>query len=145
MATDCHLHVCIPAYSNDEIAVIARRHLESFGPKMLAPCRRFLQALSFRSGENPGSKGGLSLWGEVGNHTNGEAFCDDLLDFWADILKSNDDGTPDADEHIIVFYEKEQTEAATAFEIYLLEAEDAPNSPITIKRHSDLPFTWMQF
>lgn len=107
----------------------------------------FLCDLAKRTGNNPGLKGGLSMWGIVGNHTMPEDFVDDLKGFWFDLLTGKIDGGPKDFEHIMVFYEREQSERAEAIEIYLDRKKNREYeiNDLIIKYHEDLPFAWMQF
>lgn len=133
-----HIHVCFACDENEGVAALAARHREAVGE-----CREaqwFLDDLSKRTGNNPGPKGGLSTWGIVGNYTDGETFVEMLRPFWKELL-SEVEGGPNSFEHVLVFVEPEQSERATAFEIFL--ADDADPETLTVKKH-ELPFTWMQ-
>lgn len=132
-----HLSVVFACNKNDEVAAIAKRHLDKVGDNREA--HSFLEELSRRTGENPGSKGGLSLWGIIGNHTSAERFVDDLRPFWSDLLSDDCDGGPCGFEHVIVFYEQEQTEQAKALEIF----KDETTEELIVKKHK-LPFSWLQ-
>lgn len=132
-----HLSVVFACDKNDGVAEIAKRHLDTVGENREA--RWFLEDLSTRTGSNPGPKGGLSLWGAVGNYTNAEEFVNVLRPFWLALLADDYEGGPCGFEHVIVFTEPEQTERATAFEIFRDEADDS----LTVKKH-ELPFAWMQ-
>lgn len=50
-------------------------------------------------------------------------------------------------EHILVFWENEQREAANAVEIYLEGDyhDDKEHCTLVMKKHEGLPFTWMQY
>lgn len=137
MAHDVHLHVCFPADKNDGVAELARKHLALLTYRKEAAW--FLEDLAGRTGKNPGPKGGLSLWGMVGNYTNAESFVEVLKPFWTELLGVRCDGGPLGFEHIIVFYEHEQTLAANAYEIMLEDGE------LIVKHHQDLPFCWAQY
>lgn len=129
-----HLHVCFPCDSNDGVAELAKRHLlldVITNPEAL----QFLNELSKRRGANPGPKGGLSIWGIVGNWTDEEAFLEQLQPFWLELLSSEIDGGPCSFEHVLVFVEHEQSEQATAFEIFL-------DDGLAVKKHP-CPFAWM--
>jgi hypothetical protein len=155
-----HLHVCFSCDSNEGVAVLARRHLERLGddyPKRQAIW--FLTDLANRTGENPGPKGGLSLWGMV---VNGKEvphdFVQQLEPFWRDLLRGDIDGGPAGHHRIIIMYEEEQSEAANAYEIGW--EDDWPDHwgnewPVTdgwvddrvlfIRHHGPLPFAWRQY
>lgn len=132
-----HLNVCFACNTNDAVAALAKQHMPPEDGNREA--RWFLQALAERTGANPGPKGGLSTWGIVGNHTNEREFVETLQPFWKALL-SGVDGGPGSFEHILVFVEHEQTERATAIEIFL--ADDGLKT-LTIKKH-ECPFAWMQ-
>jgi hypothetical protein len=145
-----HIHVCFSANGNEAVAELARKHRpliqdEDDGHRAVM---WFLDDLSKRTGSNPGPKGGLSLWGMIGNYTKVDTFCEVLRPFWEDLLSGNDmrgddwDG-PCSHDHIIVFEEQEQSEAATAYEIGW-DDNDGENRKLFIKKHERLPFTWMQ-
>jgi hypothetical protein len=151
MAWDVHLSVVFSCNKNDGVGRLARKHLESLPETSdeiedLDEARWFLEDLSKRTGNNPGPKGGLSMWGTVGNYTTGKGFVGTLRPFWEELLRGVDGGPLDF-EHIIVFCETEQSEQAQAFEIGLEEGkEDGSNrGPLFIRHHEDLPFAWMQF
>jgi hypothetical protein len=136
-----HLHVAFPCDKNDGVAALAREMLNREYEAVEA--KWFLDALSGRTGENPGPKGGLSLWGIVGNYSNGELFCSSLMPFW-DRLLSEVPGGPLDFESVVVLEEQEQSEAATAYQI----GWDEPNSAdrrIVIKKCERLPFSWHQY
>lgn len=144
MAWDVHIHVCFPCDRNDDVAAIARKHLQDRGSLDREEARFFLEDLAARSGGNRSHKGGLSMWGMVGNNTNVALFCEALLPFWSDLLRggidSPDYGGPSEFERVIVFEEREQADAATAYQIALSEDETA----VKIKCFPDLPFSWGQ-
>jgi hypothetical protein len=79
----------------------------------------------------------------VGNHTRAESFYETLKPFFDEMLR-NEVGGICSHEHIIVFEEKEQTESPTAYEIMLSGDYYDESTEIIVKRHDDLPFTWMQ-
>lgn len=140
-----HIHVCFACNKNEGVAALAKKHRPSIADDSDAhrAAGWFLDDLAERTGENRGPKGGLSLWGMVGNYTEVEAFCDCLKPFWIDLL-SEVEGGPCNHERIIVFEEPEQREAATAYEI----GWDDPGSEVRsliIKKHESLPFSWQQF
>lgn len=160
-----HLSVIFACDQNDAVADLAKRHLtrcaESHAPKPGCDicsdgyeARAFLTALSERSGGNPGPKGGLSLWGMIGNYTNGESFVEALRPFWYDLLMGDREhgdawGGPLDHEHILVFVEHEQSEQAEAFEIFLEETDTVQfprryTSNLIVRHHENLPFAWHQ-
>ena len=140
MAHDVHLHVSFSCDRNDGVAELARKHLPSV--EECPEATYFLKALSERTGGNPGQKGGLSLWGIVGNYTDEDQFATILAPFWSELLSSDIDGGPLNFERIIVFAEHEQTNRATAQEIYLAKRDDPTSLAIT--KHT-CPFTWNQY
>lgn len=133
-----HIHICFACDRNEGVAAIAKKHLPKLGECIEA--KWFLDDLAKRTGNNPGPKGGLSMWGIVGNHTNEEEFIEVLRPFWDDLL-SGVDGGPLGFEHVLVFVEHEQTERATAFDIYCDYSDDIKT--LTVKKH-ECPFSWAQ-
>lgn len=116
-----HLHVAFSCSSNDGVAFVANKHFErSCGPDAKESAW-FLRDLAGRTGENPGPKGGLSLWGIIGNYTDHAKFVDDLHDFWVELLSGEVEGGPCEHHHILVFYENEQSEQAHCYEIGLTQ------------------------
>ncbi|MBW4457125.1 MAG: hypothetical protein KME55_33160 [Nostoc indistinguendum CM1-VF10] len=140
-----HLHVCFACDRNEGVAQLAKQHIETLDEKNhRGYAGAFLQNLSERTGQNPGTKGGLSLWGMVGNGSGiAEEFVESLKSFWEDLLSEKEDGVPCSFEHILVFYEEEQSEAANAYEIFWDDA-DSPQRQLVIRHHEKLPFAWMQ-
>jgi len=132
-----HIHVCFACDTNEGVAAIARRHLASV-PEGCREERWFLADLSERTGSNQGPKGGLSLWGLVGNYTNEDKFVEVLKPFWLEVLSGNVEGGPCSHERILVFSEHEQSERTQAHEIYAAEGE------LVIKKHG-CPFQFAQF
>jgi hypothetical protein len=152
MSVCVHLHVCIPCSNHAEIAKIAGEHFARQASKDEDPnwavreeTRWFLKTISAGSGFNAGPKGGLLLWGTVGNHTNPAEFVNHLKPFWEEILSDHgeDYRGPMESERILVFYEREQTEAASAYEIFWSDP-DSVDRQLVIRHHERLPFTWMQ-
>jgi len=152
-----HLHVCFACDFNDGVAELARKHLETIeddGGNDHYEARLFLQDLSKRTGTNEGPKGGLSLWGIIGNFTKADVFVEALRPFWEELLSRNSGdedswedessiGFPLSFEHVLVFYEDEGFEAASAYEIGW-DDPDAENRKLIIRHHGPLPFAWMQ-
>lgn len=142
------LQVSFRAARNEPVAALAREHLArlSGGPggqvvRAIKEVQWFLQDLAMRTGPNPGPKGGLCLWGIIGNSTMAEWFVDELRPFWFDLLASDDDNT-DSDDHILVFCQKDiNGPPPSVFQIGLTEAGDA----LEISRFDDLPFSWNRF
>ena len=136
-----HIHVCFACDTNDGVADLVKKHRpllqdETDGHRAAI---WFLEDLAKRTGNNPGPKGGLSLWGMIGNYTNAETFCEVLKPFWSELLSGGIEGGPGDFEHVVVFEEQEQREAATAYEI----AND--NGTIICTKHERLPFAFMQY
>jgi len=131
-----HLSVVFACDHNECVATIAKRHLN----EIKEPCEAvwFLKALSERTGKNPGPKGGVSTWGIIGNYTSASNFAESLRQFWIDLLTQPDShGGPLDFEHIMIFYEEEQSEQAKAIEVFY------ENGGLVLKHHN-LPFAWMQ-
>jgi hypothetical protein len=157
-----HLSVVFACDKNEGVAALAAKHLaalpdedanfkENGTAKYLEDLREarwFLEDLSVRSGGNRGPKGGLSLWGIVGNYTTGVGFVDTLKPFWSELLNEVPGG-PLRHERIIVFVEPEQTDAAQAFEIGLEDLSESDSGqyeygPLVVTHHEGLPFSWGQ-
>jgi hypothetical protein len=168
-----HLHVAFNCNTNDDVASVAEKYARQLeGTSAPREALWFLKDLAVRAGDNPGPKGGLSLWGVVGNHTNAHAFVHCLSDFWLELLSGSVDGGPCDHHHVIVFYEEEQSRQAHCYEVALTERcqdrlgdyyeclgeiadgkwrmkpeESRPPKPppeLEIKHHA-LPFAWMQY
>lgn len=140
-----HLIVVFACDENEGVAALAKKHLESIDPQKSdedRDAKQFLLALSQRTGGNPGSRGGVSMWGIIGNYSSGERFSELLRPFWIDLLAGVEGGPHDF-EHIIVFEEREQTEQAVAYEI-MFDDPEGVGRKLIIKRH-ELPFCWGQF
>lgn len=134
-----HLHVAFACNENERTARLAAHHLDLL-PQVPPEPRWFLASLAGRTGTNPGPKGGLSLWGMVGQNTSGEDFAAILRPFFLSLLRDSQD-SPHDHEHILVFFEPEQSEQAQALEILL----DDAGTGIVVRHHAKLPFAWMQF
>ena len=143
MAWDVHIHVCFSCVDNDPVAALAQKHLDLLpvGNLDLGDSNReahwFLESLSTRTGENHGTKGGLSLWGMIGNYVDGDDFVEVLKPFWSDLL-SGKHGPLDF-EHVVVFTEQEQDGYAVSYEI----RNDQGN--IVVSKCDRLPFCWNQY
>jgi hypothetical protein len=137
-----HIHVSFACDHNEPVAALAKKHLAVIADEDDArrAARWFLSDLSERTGENRGPKGGVSLWGMIGNYTPVDQFCEVLRPFWRELLETPDCGPLDF-EHIVVFQEREQSERAQAFEIFL---DDGRSGDLVIREH-DLPFCWGQY
>lgn len=142
MAHCVHIHVCFACDDNDVVAALATKHRPAIvavlDDKRCFEANWFLEDLAKRTGANHGPKGGLSLWGMVGNYTSEDKFVEVLMPFWKDLLGI--DGGPCSHEHVLIFFEREQTERTTAIEIFLEDDEET----IAVKEH-ECPFTFMQF
>ena len=138
-----HLHVCFAAGRNDGVARLAEKHVETL-PADAHEARWFLTDLSKRTGENPGPKGGLSLWGIVGNHTKAEEFAEILRPFWGELLSGQIEDGPCDHHHVLIFFEEEQSEAANAIEIGW-DDETSEARQLVVKTHQKLPFAWRQY
>ena len=147
-----HLSVVFSCDQNDGVAALAKKHLTVLPPAdhedHCDEAQWFLEDLAGRTGENRGPKGGLSTWGMVGNYTHAEEFVKVLAPFWLELLQADgESGGPLCHEHILVFYEPEQSEAANAIEI-VLESEDEMErgkGRLVIYHHQGLPFCWGQY
>ena len=141
-----HLSVIFSCDENEGVAELAKRHMALLPEDGPSEAKWFLEDLSKRQGQNIGPKGGLSLWGLVGNYTQAEEFVEVLRPFWNDLLNEVDGG-PLGFEHVLVFYEPEQSEAASAIEIFRERSDDSSRyekGDLLIRHHRDLPFCWGQ-
>jgi len=149
MSWNVHLHVCFPCNANEGVAELAKKHQPALLDKSDGEHAAiwFLDALSARTGKNFGPRGGLSLWGMVGNYTKADEFCESLKPFWSDLLSGEINGGPCAHERIMVFEEQEQTEAANVYEIGWTDSdtENKEARKLFIKKHERMPFSWQQF
>lgn len=141
-----HLHVCFACDTNEGVAGLAKKHLPSVSDDSDGEraARWFLEALSTRTGNNPGPKGGLSLWGIVGNYTKAETFCEALRPFWMDLLNGVDGGPLDF-ERVLVFEEQEQSDAANAYEIGWDEPDSKTRKllpPASRRDRHSPPYRW---
>ena len=140
MSGNTHLQVSFPASYNDGVSALAKHLLE--GTELEHEALWFLQSMADRSGENLGTKGGLVTWGTVGKLIDPLAFVYSLIPFWTGLFSA-----PNAMmywERIVVLYEREQTEAASAIEI-LMDEELGLKAPLIIRHHEGLPFCWCRF
>mgnify|MGYP001610291283 FL=1 len=142
------LSVIFACNKNGAVAELARAHIARLptedSPESVDEARWFLEALSQRTGDNLGPKGGLSCWGTVGNYTHVDEFVEVLKPFWIDLLHEVEGG-PLEFEHVMVLYENEQAEHASAYEIFQERLEgDRQFGDLIIRHHPDLPFAWMQ-
>ena len=145
MAHDVHLSVVFSCSRNDGVAEMARKFLPTINADERQEAAWFLEDLSKRSGHNRGPKGGLSTWGIVGNYVRADEFVDALKPFFTELLTASLDGGPLDFEHVLVFFEHEQSEQAQAYELYLEESPDPHRPGGLVVKHHMLPFTWMQY
>lgn len=83
MSHDVHIHVCFACDKNEGVAELAKKHIRPEDDRDASEeARWFLKDLAGRTGRNPGPKGGLSVWGMVGNYTAEDVFVDELRPFW---------------------------------------------------------------
>ena len=147
MAHDVHLHVAFECDNNDHVAELAKKHrvllmLNEENPSIEALW--FLDALSARKDCNEGPKGGLSLWGIVGNYTNPMQFAEALRPFWIELLSASRE-SPLSFHHVVIMYEQEQSEHAGAVEVFWNEDPPREEGELIIKDHPGLPFCFNQF
>ena len=140
MSHDVHLHVCIPACGNDGVAQAAVAFLQAHDLSDCPEAVWFLKDLSARTGDNRGPRGGVILWGTVGNYTDEYIFTGCLFSFWEELLSGVADG-PLPHKHILVFSEHETMERAIAQEIFWDEDEPSMLNMVT----HDCPFSFGQF
>ncbi len=142
MGSYVHLHVCFACDENDAVAALAAPHLDAAPPATddMPEVRWFLESLAARRGSNDGTKGGLAFWGMIGNHTDVGRFCELLRPFWEELLNGVPNG-PHPFERVVVFEEREGSDAATAYQIGW-DNDDNPGRQMRIERHDRLPFAW---
>lgn len=139
-----HLHVAFHCTDNAPLAMLAKNCRKLINNEDCLEAIWFLNDLSERTGKNLGPKGGLCLWGIVGNGTYEMEFARLLEPFWKGVLEGGDDGIACDHEHILIFYEHEQKEACGAIEIFW-DDEQSPDRKLVFNDHQKLPFTFMQF
>lgn len=141
-----HIQVSFECQGYDNVSRLAKHHLPLLPEEYIYnDAIRFLKDLSERSGDAPGTKCGLCLWGHVGNYTSAKGFVEILRPFWQELLYDptteeeweNWDG-PYSHEHILVFYQEEDKDA-NAYEIYKAEPQ---HTELVIVHHEKLPFKW---
>ena len=139
-----HLLVSFQCEKNEGVAELAQKHLPLIREADEQEAISFLEELRSRTGTNPGTKGGMSLWGMVGNRTDPEKFVESLRPFWDDLLRSQIEGGPLWFNHIVVFYEFEEQNHSNALEIFLTGDFRTPlaSRPLVINKHEQLPFQW---
>jgi hypothetical protein len=116
MSVDVLLVVAFVCPDNDPVAVLAKQHLAALPPPTEdghGEARDFLEALAGRSGPTLGTKGGMSVWGTVGNYVRPDAFIAALAPFWEDLLPQMP-----SERRVMVFSETEQREVARVFSVF---------------------------
>lgn len=137
-----HISVIFAYDRDDSVTDLAERYLEKGTDSR--EIKSFLEHLRDKRSPSFTPKGGTFYWGGIGNYTVPEEFIVGLNPFWVDLLTAN--GSPLDFEHILVFYEREQHEAASAYEIFLdPEKFEEGENVLVVKHHERLPFAWMQF
>ena len=134
-----HISVIFAYDRDDAVTELAEKYLK-IHTKDFSETKSFLEHLRDKRSPSFSPKGGTFYWGGIGNYTQPKEFIDALKPFWEELLKA--DASPLDFEHILIFYEREQHEAASAYEIYLDQEE---RQELVIKHHERLPFAWMQF
>lgn len=144
-----HFHICFNADYSRDMAQAAQDILDMLWDKEGEEhaCEReavwLLKAIQDLKNYNTGPKGSLFTWGIVGNYTRADDVIDDLKEFFLELL-TNRKLDPYVSEHIIAFEEKEQSEKAIAYEIYLkFPSYEAKGNELIVKRH-EMPFCWFQ-
>lgn len=138
-----HLSVCYSSELEDDIKPELEKLVNKY-KKEDAPKEAIwiLEAILDPKNYNCGPKGFLFTWGVVGNYTSGQEVVDYLKPFFEEQLRNNL-GTLDFD-HILIFEEREQSQQAIAYEIFLEDSNSDEKGPLIVKRH-ELPFCWNQF
>lgn len=162
MSSQTYITVTFNCTNNEAVAALAGRHRHLLEDQAVGSyCATYLKDLERRSGENRGSKGGLSVWGYVGSASlDIEAFVRGLMGFWSELLAGDLDGGPFYTENIVFLYEYENTHRAECFEVGFSQAAQEvlydhyyekgrrpdPSAgdviPTPEVRHFDLPFSW---
>lgn len=151
MAHDVHLHVSFECNDNGPLGKLALKHLATLSDDVCVEARMFLQDLSERKGRNPGMKGGLCLWGIVGNYSNADTFITDLRRFWIELWNCEHTEYECGFmpfRHIVVFEEQEQSEQAKAYCLTPVGGDkvgryDYEVTDYLVTSHK-LPFCWNQ-
>ncbi len=136
MGHDVHLSLIMNCNDSKAISELANKHIDK-----VRDCTEaiwFLEYISEGKGVTNGPKGSLFTWGIVGNYTYAGHFVEILMPFWKELF--NTEIGPLNFEHIIVFYEPEQSEQASCYEISYC----TKSNKVIIQDHR-LPFAWMQF
>ncbi len=137
-----HVQVSFACDDNDGVAALAGKQRAADMEESCPEAAAFVRYLAIRSGRNIGPKGGVSVWGMIGNYTNVGKFVEVLEPFWKELL-SGIEGGPCPFEHVVVLYEMEQSEKACAYEIYQETHRSQIKDGLIIKHH-ELPFCWNQ-
>jgi hypothetical protein len=143
MGSWVHFHVCFHCHRYNKAAVLANKYLPTVPDEYIyKEAKEFLIELSSRSGDAPGHKSGLYVWGFIGNYTLADEFVDILIPFWTELLTDDEseDG-PSSEQRVLVFWQMEDWEHAHAFEIGW-EDPWAECKKLAIKHHENLPFSW---
>ena len=140
MSLSIHLFVTFAA-DKEPVARLAHRHLAT-AKEDPAIARWFLEDLA--SGGLTGQRG--VAWGGCFNAPPVEEFVKSLEPFWRDLLAGYPEdheleGCPLEWERVLVFYEVEDTEHASCWQIGW-DDEDSQSRSITYQHHEELPFSW---
>lgn len=140
MGHNVHFSVCYSSKFDPRVISLVEKHRT---PDMEREAEWLLDAICNPKNYNQGPKGSLFTWGIVGNYTMEDEIVESLKGLFEEQLQS--EIGPLSHEHIIIFYEHEQAERASCYELYLDEVPGSlDNGPLLVKRH-DLPFMFGQF
>lgn len=137
-----HFSVCYNCSLEDSLITLVNKHKKlilksnNINDYPSDEALDLLNALINENNYNIGSKGELFTWGIVGNYTNVEKIVLSLSDFFKEQLKNKAGCSNEA--HIILFEEKEESNQAKCWEVYL------EGNKLIINRH-ELPFCWNQY
>lgn len=156
MSFDVMLLVTFPCSQLDGVAALARRYLPlTRSEAERRDCQEaiaFLEEVAARRGPaDRGPKNGIVAWSYGGNYTNPGLFVNVLRAFWDELLRSPVDGGPLRISHIVVVYQLQDAENASAIELFLdgpafddWESEEAwMRAPLVEIAHENLPFRWL--
>ena len=100
-----------------------------------------IEAILDEKNYNCGPKGELFTWGIVSNHTNNESVVEDISEFFKYLLQNNI--IVHQANHIMLFFEHEQSGKVSAYEFRLKEEMNADSDMVTVLH--DVPFKWNQY
>jgi hypothetical protein len=139
MADPYYLVISFRCDHNDAVAPLARRYRAQLDAAITDleayEAAWFLEALSERSGDNPGPKGGMSVWGMVTNKLNAADVVHVLKPFWEELITLLD--------RVLVMYQRDEGEG---FFVYDIGWDGFPPEiavpRLAFRHYGPLPFGW---